>query len=285
MRRKVLLLAVTVALAALYVAGAAHATHSRGAELQFRCTVLGVKSIDPILDPVPEHAHSHVFTGNRSVNASSTHKSLKANTSGTTCRRPSAPSGGQWRAANSSYWVPRLRDDQQLPVKFMTIYYVDSSEDRGLRKFPENTNLIGSASRGDIDFRCGAGAIVQRPPYGCKSEFRARVLFPNCWNQKNASNPNNWIRKPDCPSTHPYETPALRIATHYRKPADGVLNSPLRVSTGAGTWGDWTTFHADKMDADLNPPRVPSPGFDQMLHACVIDLGPSTPRPDSCGPD
>jgi hypothetical protein len=279
------LFALLATLVALYASREAQASHSRGAVLQFRCVPLGVMSIDPILDPEPEHTHSHVFFGNRGVSADSTHESLKANTSGTTCRLPTSPDRGEWKAVNSSYWVPEIRDNQPLPVKFMTIYYVDLSDDGGLREYPENTNLIGNASRADIDFRCGDGPVVQSPPYGCKDELRARVLMPNCWNQRDASNPNNWIRKLDCPSTHPYEVPALRMASHHFAPQDGVLNSPLKVSAGSGVWADWTSFHGDKMDADLDPPDVPSPGFDDMLRDCVINVAENEPRPDKCIPN
>jgi hypothetical protein len=286
-----LIAAIAAVLISLYASTNATATHEKGAVLQFRCDNLFTKSIDPALDPPPEHTHLHTFWGNRSVAADSTHESLENSTAGTTCHFPDKPTGAQWRAANATYWAPKIRDltssgqYQEVSERFLTVYYEDLSEEGGLTLYPEDYTLIANDNVGDVDFRCGAGAVKETPPIGCTaSEFRIRVLFQNCFSGGDPTVQANWSRKHDCPAGYT-EHSVLRMSIHYWKPPDGRVDG-LQVSTGSGTWGDWTTMHADIMEAYLNKGQqdvTTQTAFNTFLKDCAM-IGADERRPDKCTP-
>lgn len=300
MRNYVWLGLLLAALALFFGSTEVQANHNTGTELQFRCDMFKTENIDPLVDPMPEHAHSHQFSGNLSVNANSTFESLERSTAGTSCHIPHAPTGPKWKAAQNAYWTPELRDAtstgsfERVSVRFVTIYYADVDNDGGVVLPPEDYAIIATDKRGDVDYRCGANAVRATPPVGCTAfEFRVSVLFPNCLLAgSDPSDSANWVRKRYCPSGYT-EVPGLRISTHYLRPPDGKIHG-LQSSTGANAWGPVeVNMHGDVMEASLNAPQQgvdnSSPidaetSFQTALLRCAIEPFDSA-RPNDCGPN
>jgi hypothetical protein len=228
--------------------------------LQIGCGVVKTAAIDPIVRPAKGEAHQHVFFGNRSVNANSTHKSL-VNNRNTTCNKS---------FDTSSYWHPILRDGNGNIAATKTVaYYTGSGDQSEIKSIPEGLKLIGR----EVDYRCGLGKTTTKPPYGCKNKlFRVRVHFPNCWDTKSLE-PESMTtsRGMNCPSTHPYRIPSIRIGTHLNN-TNGI-KAPLEIAHGGGMWMDYTYMHGDVFNAGQNP------AFDNAIKRCVINRADG--KPDS----
>ena len=240
-----------------------------GPILQFGCKVAKVAAMDPITDD--RHPHKHVFYGNnKSIDPDSTWSSL-VNEPSTTCARS---------FATSAYWHPVTRDGTKVnPIRRLSVYYLGRGQQSKVRPIPDGLQLIANESNGKVDYRCGQQATVDSPPYGCRAdEFRIRVHFPDCWDQKSLK-PSTLVESEtgDCPSSHPYRIPKIRMSIHYLN-SDGTLKGPLRVSAGAGEWKNARYMHADVFDAPQQP------AFNRMITRCVINIKDNEPTPDPCQP-
>jgi hypothetical protein len=263
-----MLLAVAM-LSAVVSFGASRTSHAASPPtLQFACDYLKRESIDPIVDPAV--AHVHEFYGNRSVNANSTYKSLKAHRA-TTCRI---------KAATSSYWHPTFREGGKVQRPLMIRNYYEIFNHRNvnrthMRPIPDGLQNIATKDNGNVVYKCGSGPPRTRPPIECTKPWRVEFYFPNCWNPRAGRGPNSVkFSSFSCPSTHPYQLPDYRMEVFYPRPADGKLSAPLQVSMGGGEWGRASKFaHADRMDGDPD-------AFDtKWLKPCVLN---TTSSPSFC---
>jgi hypothetical protein len=252
-----------------------------GPTLQFGCDVVEftledgsttkVRPIDPIVDPEPGHAHDHVFYGNTGVDADSTYETLVKNTD-TTCSHT---------FATSSYWNPVVKDGEtevNEPNR-LSIYYTGSSDQTKVQPIPDGLQLIGKGENGKVDYRCGQDAPVSSPPYGCTAQqFRIRVHFPECWDRSSLA-PDSLVdmSRGECPSSHPYQIPTIRMAVHYDN-VGGILNGPLMVSAGDGEFLGAGFFHADVFDAPQQP------AFDDTIRKCVNNVADGATPPAVCRP-
>jgi hypothetical protein len=240
-----------------------------GPTLQFGCNVAKVEAIDPILDP--EHAHDHVFYGNKGVTADSTYESL-VNNKDTTCSHT---------FATSSYWNPVVKDGEtevNEPNR-LSVYYFGRGDQTKVQPIPDGLQLIGNENRGKVDYRCGQDPSVSSPPYGCTAqEFRIRVHFPECWDRSSLA-PDSLVRMSggECPSSHPYQIPTIRMAVHYDN-VGGVLEGPLLVSAGDGEFLGADFMHADVFDAPQQP------AFDDTIRKCVNNVADGAAQPAVCRP-
>jgi len=129
--RKPLILAVLTVAALLPAAPQAHAVG--GGFFNLQCDLSHRASDDPIVFPSqPGAAHLHDFLGNRSTEADSTRKSMKA-----------APTNCTLSADTSGYWAPTLLDGngQPVPIKRVQVYYRSASGIQ-VRAFPGNLKII-----------------------------------------------------------------------------------------------------------------------------------------------
>ena len=127
--------------------------------LQFACDYLKRASIDPIMDPAVPHVHE--FYGNRSVNANSTHNSLRANPA-TTCRI---------KEAASSYWHPAFREGGKVrrPLMVRNYYRDINGINRNMRPIPDGLRNIATEANGNVRYKCGwRGSPRTKPPVSAR---------------------------------------------------------------------------------------------------------------------
>ncbi len=199
---------------------------------QFRidCEVSHMSNDDPILYPNQQSAaHHHTFFGNTSVN----HKSnlMTLSTTGTsTCR------GGI--ANRSAYWVPSMIDTaSKTPLKpYSALWYYKTgykvakekitAPPKGLRMIVGNMKATNSASSTRISYSCfkegepGIPSTIHIPACSQGWTIVTHVDFPQCWDGKNLSSPDNISHMSDpvnnaCPATHPVAIPKLGLNTKY----------------------------------------------------------------------
>jgi Domain of unknown function (DUF1996) len=204
---------------------------------------------DPIVFPGrPGLSHDHTFVGNRSTNAFSTVRSLRA--AGTTCRRA---------GETAAYWMPTLTlNGLAVEPRGATIYYRRRTLE-SLRPFPAGLKMIAGNSRATApqDLRvtywnCGAQAGV-RPsasiptcPDGRTMGLRLHVNFPNCWDGAHLDSQDHqshmaYSMGGRCPATHPVPVPAISLI--YRYPIAGgaglLLASGGQFSAHADFFNAW----------------------------------------------
>lgn len=233
---------------------------------------------DPIVYPnQPEAAHLHMFFGNTDVNAYTTWDTLY-NSGGGTCN------GGELN--RTGYWVPAMFDQNgnvRVP-HFMNIYYKNdnpgSHAGQRINYYPDNPQKVATASVvPNYAFTCineWGGPVAGSVPewnvlqghldqvscpggleYGQALRYlEHNVLFQNCWNGQDASNPNNYVVSDwtyfggPCPSTHSTRLPNIRYRIRYIvEPGDDTtrwyLSSDVNKSNyqkargGSTTHGDW----------------------------------------------
>jgi hypothetical protein len=242
-----------------------------GPTLQFGCNVAKVAAIDPILDP--EHAHDHVFYGNKGVTADSTWESLKSNLN-TTCSHT---------YATSSYWNPVVKDGEtevNQPNR-LSIYYTGRDDQTKVQTISDGLQLIGNENIGNVDYRCGGvgSDVVQSPPYGCTAQgYRIRVTFSECWDRRSLSFESLVsMRGGGCPKKNPYRIPTIRMVVHYDN-VGGILEGPLLVSAGNCEFLGADFFHADVFDAPQQP------AFDDTIVKCVNNVADGAIPPAVCRP-
>lgn len=203
---------------------------------------------DPIVFPgKPGASHDHTFVGNRTTNASSTHRSLRAGA--TSCARPED---------TAAYWVPTLYEgDRVVLPQGATIYYRRVTLD-SVRPFPNNLRMVAgdAMATGPQGMRvtfwsCGArtgvppSSAVPTCPAGPGSFLRLHIRMPSCWDGRRLDSPDHighmaYARAGRCPSTHPVSLPA--IAQIYRYPTRG--GEGFSLSSG----GQYSA-HADFLNA------------------------------------
>jgi hypothetical protein len=217
------------------------------------CHVAKTANEDPIVFPgVTPSPHNHTFSGNTTVNASSTTQQLVDQP--TNC----ANSGD-----TASYWMPTLLVNGKAVQPYMTrAYYRAGTHDTtklhaipfGLKMVAGDAMATKAQSKSVAGFQCrieGQGQTVGKqalpPQCGSKALLEASVVFPNCWDGKNLDSAdhkshmayaNNFV----CDSAHPVQVPQLTLAERFTPGTTtgtitlASMNSPL-------------TLHADFLNA------------------------------------
>jgi hypothetical protein len=199
----------------------------RGVNFVENCRFSHQAPDDPIVFPGRAGAsHQHTFVGNRTTNASSTYRSLRAG--GTTCMRAED---------TAAYWVPALyQGSSPVLPQGATIYYRRGTLS-SVTPFPRNLRMIAGDAKatGPQGMRvtfwsCGIASgvapssTVPTCPSTRGSFLRLHIRFPSCWDGRRLDSPDHQshmaypVRR-GCPATHPVSVPA--ITQIYRYPSLG----------------------------------------------------------------
>jgi len=218
--RKPLILAVLTVAALLPAAPQAHAVG--GGFFNLQCDLSHRASDDPIVFPSqPGAAHLHDFLGNRSTEADSTRKSMKA-----------APTNCTLSADTSGYWAPTLLDGngQPVPIKRVQVYYRSASGIQ-VRAFPGNLKIIAggdtldppapSRSQLSLSWACGDTEPYTASPLDCAGTGQyvtAHIHFPDCWDEEHKDSSDHrshmTFGTPECPQGY-VAVPRLRLHIRY----------------------------------------------------------------------
>jgi hypothetical protein len=216
-------LTVAAMLGPVALAGDEPRANVRGAVFIENCRFSHRAPDDPIVFPGKSGmSHDHTFVGNRTTNAFSTYRSLRAGS--TSCRR---------RADTAAYWMPTLyRGTTPLLPAAGTIYYRRGTFDE-VRPFPRNLRMIAGDATATTpqEFRfvfwnCGGGkggspsSAIPTCPSTPGSALRLHVRFPNCWDGRQLDSRDHkshmaYAEKGHCPSSHPVAVPAITILFRY----------------------------------------------------------------------
>jgi hypothetical protein len=213
---------------------------------------------DPIVHP--GHAgrsHNHTYTGNRSVDASSTPESLRGGA--TTCDIGQDASG---------YWAPTLFAGRE-PVTPLTgiVYYVRrTAED--VRPFPADLKIIaGNATAKKpqkktlVSWGCGGIGGGKRfsivPACSEDNALELRVEFPNCWNGKSSDSPNHrshmaYSSGGRCPASHPVAVPTMLFILLYQPVPRGARVASGKFAGHADFMNGWDPDALARFTAGLN---------------------------------
>jgi hypothetical protein len=235
------------------------------------CKVSSIAPDDPIVYPgQPGKAHMHVFTGNTSVNGSSTLASLEAG--GTNCRLD---------RDKASYWMPELYDQAGTAVTpyHMRAYYRAGSLNpvahtpHGLRIIGGDPTATVAQDKRVAGWQCRSvspdlSTVPKQstiPSCASTDLLEGSVVFPNCWDGVNLDSANHkshmaysWDDgNPDnCPSTHPVQIAQLTLAYRY---SPGTTNSNAYLSS----MHSGLTLHADFFNAWHQPT------LDALVDRCI----------------
>ena len=137
---------------------------------------------------------------------------------------------------------------------------------------PTGLQLIAHEQR----YNCNEGPFQITPPYGCRGDWNTRLIFPDCWNQASLQeNTTVYSRNGVCPRSHPYRIPLISYLVQHDN-ADRRVSSPLLVSSGAGTWANYTFMHGDYLAAN-------QPIFNTLLDTCLRNVGARGNSRAGCG--
>ena len=190
----------------------------KGGQYRAACEFSHFSYDDPLVYPgKPGASHLHMYFGNTDVNAFSTYGTL-INSGSSTCN-------GQ-ELNRTGYWVPAMFDGNgnvRVPER-VVVYYKGEGRSRGLSEvYPEGAAMIAhhdinaiapgdGGAKGRFSFVCsdnfsGASSPASNTMANCDgSRFKKKygvddnprvvlemnVKFPQCWNGKDPSNPDNF---------------------------------------------------------------------------------------------
>lgn len=191
---------------------------AQGGQFRTACEFSHFSYDDPLVYPGrPGAAHLHMFFGNTDVNAFSTYDTLFNSGSGT-CN-------GQ-ELNRTGYWVPAMFDGNgnvRVPERIVVYYKGEGLARKNAEVYPpgaamitdQNINEVGAGvggAKGKFSFVCsenfsGASQPASNTMPACDgSKFKnlygvdenphvvleMNVKFPQCWNGKDPSNPDNF---------------------------------------------------------------------------------------------
>lgn len=200
---------------------------------------------DPIVFPGdPGASHLHSFFGNRSTDASSTYRSMRAGS--TTC---------SFSADTAGYWVPALLDRQGNVVtpRNVAAYYLASS---GVVAPPANLRMIAGGDTAELriaGYACGEGSATSSVPMDCGSKWLKGVIaFPSCWNGQDLDSRDHrshvaYPTGKGCPRRYPVRIPKLVFhvtygihdGTGYTLVSDRMMGHEDGMSLHADFWNTW----------------------------------------------
>lgn len=192
-----------------------------GGQFRTACEFSHFSYDDPIVHPnKPGAAHLHMFWGNTDVNAFSTYDTLR--------NRGSSTCNGQ-ELNRTGYWAPAMFDAEgnvRIPERII-IYYKGYGLANGRSEvYPPRAAMVTKENLHEVSWNEGgtAGPDTGEFSFICSNQWRGdrnpasntipecngskyfdeygvsephvnlemHVKFPNCWNRKDASNPDNW---------------------------------------------------------------------------------------------
>lgn len=195
---------------------------------------------DPIVHPgEPGAAHLHNFAGNPTVNAFSTPESLYA--AGVT-------SCSDVPTDFSAYWTPAIYEDGvMLKPSQLAPYWQARPKDRPVVAPPFGMRFVARGWGEHVFFACTQGSANYTVPQDCtgRGELKFRVVFPTCWDGV-GTDPSAFVYAP-CPVGF---TRIVGLLLQVNIPVVNGLGHTYTVAGLAdGTQFDYTTMHADFMDA------------------------------------
>jgi len=227
---------------------------------------------DPILYPgLPGASHDHTFVGNRTTNAFSTYKSLRAG--GTSCKRADD---------TAAYWMPTLFvDGKPVRPRGATVYYRRKTL-KPVRPFPAGFRAIAGMAHATMPqakrvtfWNCGANGGVPASsevptcPDTMANGLRLHVNFGSCWDGVSLDSPDHmshlaYPKAGVCPSAHRYPVPAITVI--FRYPSAG---GPGVALASGGTYSG----HADFVNAWHQPTlrRLVADCLNQLRHCAQGD--------------
>jgi hypothetical protein len=246
MRRR----AVLAFLVSAVLVGGAPASRAAvgGGFFNIRCTLSHRSMDDPIVYPdQPDASHMHNFFANRSTNAYSTPKTMRA--AKTTCALSKDTSG---------YWSPTLYDTNgdPVPVKKVLVYY-RSASGMTVQPFPRNLKIIAggdtknppapSRSQDSLSWACGDTAPYTTSPPDCTGtgeNVTAHVHFPDCWDGQHLDSDDHrshmQFGTPECPDGW-VAVPRLRLHIEF----DVVDAVGFTLSSDTADMDPGQSLHAD----------------------------------------
>ena len=221
------------------------------------CLLNGVPPVrdapdDPIVYPgQPGASHQHVFSGNKSVNASSTLASLEAGTSSCLLTQDKA-----------SYWMPELYTSGKVNTPFHARAYYRAGSlktlshiPHGLRMIAGNAKATSPQSSSIAGWQCrtvspdtvAIGKQATIPTCASADLLEGSVVFPNCWDGVNLDSADHkshmsYSSSDNCDAAHPVHIPQLTLAYRY---TPGTTNSGSYLSA----LNSGLTLHADFFNA------------------------------------
>jgi hypothetical protein len=217
------------------------------------CHVTKTANEDPIVFPgVTPTPHNHTFSGNTTVNTSSTAPQLVD-------RPTNCTNSGD----TASYWMPTLLVNGKPVTPYMTrAYYRAGTRDTSkLHTIPFGLEMVAgdamatkAQSAAVAGFQCriaGQGPTVTKqalpPQCGSTALLEASVVFPNCWDGTNLDSTDHkshmaYAKNYVCDAAHPVQLPQLTLAERFTPGTTSgtltlaAMNSPL-------------TLHADFLNA------------------------------------
>ena len=214
------------------------------------CPFVRHRMADPIVHPgEPGAGHLHAFFGNKTTDAFSTFRSLRAG--GSTCGHP---------GDRSAYWTPAVYSGGSIVRAIdADFYYRGTTEpSTAIRPFPSGLRIIagnaaanGPQSRRIIEWSCSGGSNYSTRPPNCGGDYvRAHVRFPECWDGSRLDSRNHTAHmryavksasgRSVCPGSHPVPVPMLELTFTFPV-HDG---STISLATGK-----YFTMHADFINA------------------------------------
>jgi hypothetical protein len=198
---------------------------------------------DPIMHPGhPGLSHNHTYTGNRSVDASSTPASLRGGS--TTCDLETDASG---------YWAPTLYVDREAIHPLAGIVYYVRRTAATVSPFPEGLEMIAGnpnarkpQKKTVVSWGCGGigGGMRYAAVPVCADDqaLELRVQFPSCWSGKSSDSSDHrrhmaYASGGRCPESHPVAVPTMLFILLYPP-------VPQRARVVSGKFG----AHADFMN-------------------------------------
>ncbi len=219
---------ITAALAFLGPLGTEPSSAASRGQFAVNCPLSHRSMDDPIVNPgQPGAAHPHDFFANRSTDAYSTYRSMRA--AGTTC---------ELKADTAGYWIPTLfvGGKKIEPQQFLAYYRTDQERPRSVRPFPKGLKIVAgdphatSAQSLDVvywDCEDGGSDASRAHPIDCGPGFvSASVIFPECWDGEHLDTANHrshmrYAIDPDddnrdsCPRSHPIALPRLNFSIEW----------------------------------------------------------------------
>jgi hypothetical protein len=196
---------------------------------------------DPIVHPgEPGASHLHLFAGNPTTDAFSTPDSLLA-AGQTTCHDQPLDFSG--------YWVPAVYvDGVQTSIK-LSPYWKDNGV--SVVAPPFGMEFVAGHDWGvSAVFACTPGGKYLTPP-DCmgRGVVKLRVFFPSCWDGVGTSQADfAYPAAKVCPDGFAIRIPELFLQVDT-KIVDGTARTFALASGADGSVSDYTTMHADFMDA------------------------------------
>jgi hypothetical protein len=282
----VLLSVATVAIVGAPEAGTSWAAYGHGlhgANFWVKCAFSHISNDDPIVYPgQPGRSHSHTFFGNRSTDAFSTVKSLRA--AATTCKH---------RDDTAAYWIPTLfLDGKAVRPASVGVYHRMKSKGR-IQSFPPGLKMIAGNAGADrpqserITFwtcwmHSGPFRSVPTCPgkgasgglrTGVPAVLTLHVNFPECWDGKHLDSPDHRSHMAygpstgTCPRSHPIQLPAISLYIAYPiKGGPGVeLSSGGRYSAHADFINAWNQRALRRVVASCSRPGAKAACAEDVL--------------------